>query len=478
MHVRKSRLAFALLLALAAVILGYAENSLSRHDALVARLRALAPMESHWGPAWQSIYHAALPWYERWGGNPPHPVDDWMSPPETYAEELADALEHGRNFFAQNPGALLPLVFTAQLPGGRTVEANYWLTLPAGFPEAGRRFPLVIGLHGSGWLGHKISFVRQARKDPAGGRAFTVTPIDEAGPWQIDFLNAYLDELLRILPIDPDRVYLEGHSLGAMATWEWALDNPERFAAISPRAGRGEPYRAARLRNVPAWVIHGEKDNVVFTGFADEMVTALEDCGGRVRYTILPGGEHNMPGDLDENQVVDWYLRQTRSHDPAPPDPRDQLGINAEGFSPWTVVSAGSVTCWKSDSIPMADRNAWLHTVQAMFDHVHARGERVAAPVAMQVDPQAGRASFWLPAPKTRHPAGQPADTTTTTLPAGRSLRFYFRGLTKDALAHAARVAAEAQAAGYHAHADVWVTPLSLWFDTPGYLAEYRVPID
>ncbi|HWA84611.1 MAG TPA: hypothetical protein VG710_00190 [Opitutus sp.] len=476
-------IAFALATAaLATPALPAAESAAAwqaRHDSLVVRLHRLASSETRFGAAWAPVYHAALPWYERWGGNPQHSVDDWMSPPETYAEELAGALEQGRNFFAENPGALIPLVFTARLPDGRTLDSNYWLTLPAGFPAEGRKFPLVIGLHGSGWLGHKISFVHQARKDPAGGRAFTVTPIDEAGPWQIDFLNAYLDELLRILPIDPDRVYLEGHSLGAMATWEWATDNPERFAAISPRAGRGEPYRASRLRNIPAWVIHGEKDNVVFTGFADEMVTALEDLGGRVRYTILPGGEHNMPADLDEAQVLDWYLRQTRSHDPVPPDPRDQLGLTPDGFSPWQVVPDGAFTGWKSGAVPMADLNAWLRAAAAMFDHVHARGERVDAPVVIQADPKANQATLWLAVPKTLHPAGRAADATTTTRPAGRSIRFYFRGPTKDALAHAAQVITEAQAAGHHVHGDeVWITPLSLWFDTPGYIAEYRLHLD
>ncbi|HEY4301393.1 MAG TPA: hypothetical protein VGM73_10990 [Candidatus Didemnitutus sp.] len=448
----------------------------ARHDSLVTRLRALAPMASHWGPAWGAIYHAALPWYERWGGNPVHDVDDWMVPPETYADELASALEQGRNFLAENHGALIPLVFAAKLPDGRMVEANYWLTLPAGFPREGGSFPLVIGLHGSGWLGHKISFVRQARKDPAGGRAFTVTPIDEAGPWQVDFLNAYLDDLQRLLPVDPDRVYLEGHSLGAMATWEWALNNPERFAAISPRAGRGEPYRASRLRNVPAWVIHGERDETVFTGFSDQMVGALEACGGRVRYTVLPGVEHNMPDDLDEGQVVDWYLRQTRSHESVPADSRDHLGLGATGFSPWEIVSVPAAIGWKSDAVPRADRDASLLAVRRLFDHVHALGERVDAPVVMQLDPKTNQTRFWLPKPKSLH--ARPPDTTAAAIPATRALRFYFRGPTSDALAHLARVTSEAEAAGHHVRSDVWITPLSLWPDTPGYVAEYRVEVD
>jgi hypothetical protein len=262
-----------------------------------------------------------------------------------------------------------------------------------------------------------------------------------------------------------------------MATWEWALNNPERFAAISPRSGRGEPYRASRLVNVPAWVIHGANDKVVFTGYSDQMVTALEAWGGRVRYSTLPDVEHDMPADLDEGQVVDWYLRQTRSHDPVPPDPRDQLGISSAGFSPWEVVAVPAMTGWKSEAVAMADHNARSHAVQQLFHRVQARSERVDAPIVMQLDPKTNQANFWLTVPKTLHASG-PTDASALTLPAGRSLRFYFRGPTNDALAHLAKVTAEATGTGLRLRNEVWITPLSLWLDTPNYLAEYRIPID
>jgi hypothetical protein len=448
----------------------------AQHDQLVARLRALAGKEGAFGPAYQPIYHAALTWYEQWGGNPQHSVDDWMVPPEQYASELADALEHGRNFFAENPGALWPLCFEARLATGKTVRANYWLSLPAGFPTAGRSFPLVIGLHGSGWLGHKLSFVRKARKDAAGGRAFAVTPIDEAGPWQIDFLNAYLDELLRILPIDPDHVYVEGHSLGAMATWEWAMNNPERFAGISPRSGRGEPFRAVRLLNIPAWVIHGENDDVIPTGFADQMVTAMQATGGRVKYSVLAGVPHNMPDDLDENLVVDWYLQQTRSHAPPPPDPLAALGINTAGFSAWEMVSVPAASYWSSEPVLRADRDAMGRAMVVLFRKVRDFHERADAPLQQKTDRSANNVTLWLRVPRTLR-SGTRADATAVTLPAAKFVRFYFRGETQAALAHLEKLTAEVETAGHHLTDELWITPLTLWPDTATGVAEYRVGV-
>ena len=447
-----------------------------QHDRLVARLRVLEKKAGDFGPAYQPLYRSALSWYEQWGGNPRHDVDDWMVSPEVYATELADALEHGRNYFAENPGALWPLSFEKQLPSGATVKANYWLTVPAGFPETGRTFPLVVGLHGSGWLGHKISFVRKTRKDTAAERVFSVTPIDEAGPWQIDFLNAYLDELLRILPVDRDRVYVEGHSLGAMATWEWALDNPERFAAISPRSGRGEPFRASRLKNVPAWVIHGANDDIVPSGFADQMVTALQACDASVKYSILPDVAHNMPDDLDENQVVDWYLQHTRSHQPAPADPRDGLGLTSAGFSPWETVVLPASSFWASEPVSPADQDASGKPLSALFRKAHALGETVRTPVLEKLDRKTNIMTLCLAVPKTLR-TGAKVDPTALARPAAQYVRFYFRGNTPEALAHLAKVTAEVEATGRHLADELWITPLTLWPETATCIAEYRVEI-
>ena len=447
------------------------------HEQLVIRLRALGTVASSFGPAYQPLYAAGLPWYEQWGGNPAHAVDDWMVPPEGYAVELADALEHGRNFFADNPGALLPMCFETKTAGGEILRANYWIILPAGFAKTGRRFPLIISLHGSGWLGHKISFVRQARKAASAGRAIEVTPIDEGGPWRIDFLNAYLDRLLSTLPVDPDHVYVEGHSLGAMATWEWAVANPERFAAISPRAGAGEPFRAVRLKHVPVWVIHGADDTIVPRGCSDQMVAALLDCGASVRYTVLAEGQHNMPDDLDEGRIVDWYLQQTRSHEAVPADPLDGLGLADTGYSPGQAITLPEQRCWKSEPVVLSDLEAVRQAMLSLFKRAHELGLPADAPIMQRHDAAARTVSLWLAVPRTLR-RNQGPDPASVVLPAARYIRFFFRGPAAKALAHVASLAPAVEASGQHLTDTVWVTPLTLRPDTPTSVAEYRVQVN
>jgi pimeloyl-ACP methyl ester carboxylesterase len=445
-----------------------------QHDQLVARLRALEAKSGAFGPAYAPLYRAAIPWYERWGGRNQDPVDANMVSPEAYAGELADALEKGRNFIAENPGALFPLAFEKALPGGRSVRCNYWLSLPRGFPDSGGPYPLQVGLHGSGWLAHKISFVR-GKGD--GGPLLSVTPIDEGGPWQIDFLNAYLDELESMLPVDIDRVYLEGHSLGAEATWEWALANPERFAAIAPMDGRGEPYRAVRLRHVPAWVIHGERDNVIYSGHAEQMITAMRAAGGTADYLLIPNAPHNIPADFDHSKVVRWYLEHRRSHEPAPADPRDSLGLNPAGFSEPVVATLPGGPCWSSGPIPLPEPADETRAAEwPLFKKVQSLGTLVSGPIAEEFDPVRSSMTLWIAVPPDVA-AKAASDPTVVLRRPVRVLRFIFRGTRGDGLAHARKVAEGTPVEGLRPTGRVWVTPLSLWQDSERGIARYEAEL-
>ncbi len=448
-----------------------------QYDEMVQRLDALTDKESAFGPLYQPIYHAMLSWYRDWGGKTRHPVDTWMTDPTAYAGELADALEHDRNFIAEHPGAGFPLVFDVTLPGGKTMRTNYTLNIPAHFDEKGKTFPLVVGLHGSGWLAHRISFTAGG---DSGGRCFFVTPINEGGPWKIDFLNAYLDELIRILPIDKDHIYVEGHSLGAMATWDWAMSNPDRFAAISPRDGNGAAFRAARLKNLPVWVIHGGQDDSILPGYADQMVSALQAAGGTVKYMLIQGAPHNLPPEFKEEPIVDWYLQQTRSTLPVPADPLDSLGLGADGFSRPQTISMPDQRFWKSMPFPMPTRRhnseARHNAEKALFMNIENAGQLVRTLIQEEVDPRKRTMTLYLAIPPSLD--GQtPKGPDVAPMPARQCLRFYYRGDTNVALGRAAELAAQLKADGKLASGKVWITELTPSRREPDYIAEYRLDL-
>jgi hypothetical protein len=427
------------------------------HDRLVARLRAVQATAESFGPAYTPLYRAVLPWYEAWGGRNRDPVDDWAVPPDVYAAELADALEHGHNFIAEHLTSTFPALFERRLPGGQIVMENYLLHLPAGFPDRGRKYPLFISLPGSGWIAHKVSYSRGADNRDAW---ISVTPILEGRDWQIKFLNEYLDELTKILPVDQDRVYASGHSLGAMATWTWAMSNPERFAAIFPEDGVGQPYRAARLRNVPVWVIHGEKDATFPPGLAEQMVSAVRAAGGMAVYSLLKGAPHNIPPWFNGQPVTDWCLEHSRSHKRPPADQRDALHLDANGFSPWSIQHLPAGMYWKSDpqDASRITGRGGGPAVSSLFAKAEGQNVIVDSPIRYEVDPEKRTATPWLAVPLALQPSSN-NDSTIVKLPARDVVRFYFAGAPDQAAVHLKQIQPHLKP-GQALAIQYWLTPL------------------
>jgi predicted peptidase len=205
----------------------------------------------------------------------------------------------------------------------RTVDAELLLYLPPGFdPHGNRRYPLLIFLHGSGESGHNIEAVK-THGPPKLVAAGQHLPFIVASPqareehegFDPTTLDAMLDELLERLPIDPDRVYLTGLSMGGMWTYGWASMDPGRFAAIAPISGEWGTEAACALKDVPVWAFHGAKDDVVPIAADRAMVDAINQCGGDARLSVYDNAGHGVWGiAYGEPQLFAWLLAHKRKH--------------------------------------------------------------------------------------------------------------------------------------------------------------------
>jgi predicted peptidase len=118
---------------------------------------------------------------------------------------------------------------------------------------------------------------------------------------------------VEIYRVDVDRIYVTGLSMGGFGTWSLALAYPNRFAAILPICGGGEPILAHRISHLPAWVFHGAGDTVVPLRRSEEMVRALREADGNVRFTVYPDTDHDAWTPTYENpEVFQWLLEQRR----------------------------------------------------------------------------------------------------------------------------------------------------------------------
>jgi predicted peptidase len=200
----------------------------------------------------------------------------------------------------------------------KKVSARYLLYLPEGYDPAGRPWPLVLFLHGSGERGADLAAVtRQGLPKVAGGKSFPfilVAPqVPEGEVWSTDTLTALLDELQATLRVDPDRVYLTGLSMGAFGAWDLAIAHPDRFAALLVISGGGNPVEVCRLKNVPVWIFHGLKDDVIPVSWAEELGRRLTRCAGNVKITIYPDAGHDAwSRTYADPDVIAWLLTQRR----------------------------------------------------------------------------------------------------------------------------------------------------------------------
>lgn len=223
---------------------------------------------------------------------------------------------------------------TAAPPAGDQPERamSYRLLKPAKI-EAGKKYPLVLFLHGAGERGddnkHQlIYFPELMASDEYQKRfpCFLIAPQCPAGKWwiarmgkpaEIDSVEQILQDAIKEFPVDPRRVYITGISMGGFGTWALAQRHPDWFAAAVPICGGGDPERADRLAKLPVWAVHGDKDPVVPITLSRLMIEGIRKAGGDPKFSELAGVGHDSwtPAYSDRDGVIPWMFEQVKPED-------------------------------------------------------------------------------------------------------------------------------------------------------------------
>lgn len=202
----------------------------------------------------------------------------------------------------------------------KEIHINYLIHLPDNYSQKGEGFPLMIFLHGAGERGDDLEKVKTwgPPKIAENDKEFPyilISPQCPEGDWwasktQIENLHALILEIIRNYNVDKSRIYLTGLSMGGYGTWALATEYPELFAAIAPICGGGDPRMARFLKDIPAKVFHGAKDQVVPISESERMVEALKGYGGDVEFIIFPDATHNSwTQAYNETDLLKWFLK-------------------------------------------------------------------------------------------------------------------------------------------------------------------------
>jgi predicted peptidase len=231
-----------------------------------------------------------------------------------------------RGFFGRADGAssdttgvLLPRDLG---PAGPADVRKYYLYLPRGL-ESRDDWPLVLWLHGRSLRGDDLTRLLRyglpARLAWERDFPFVVVApqLPHGQSWtDTDRLGNLVGEIADRYPVDDDRVYLIGYSMGAGGVWRLAVDHPDLFAAVAPAAAlTPAPSEAIAdaLEDVPVRIDHGTADEAAPFARAQAMVDFLRNEDVDVTFEVYPGATHGQLTHIyKSDDFFAWLLRHER----------------------------------------------------------------------------------------------------------------------------------------------------------------------
>lgn len=194
--------------------------------------------------------------------------------------------------------------------------------------DPSKKYPLVFFLHGAGERGDDLDiavrhgYMKNVKQGAEYPFIFIAPQCPDGKYWgcYTESLIAFLDFISDSLPVDEDRIYLTGLSMGGTGTWMLAMAAPERFAAIAPICGSGICWYAGTLKDIPIMMYHGDCDDIVPISESITMLSRINKQGGNAQLKICYGGVHDAwETAYNDNDFLSWMLAQKKRH-----------GINSE----------------------------------------------------------------------------------------------------------------------------------------------------
>lgn len=123
-----------------------------------------------------------------------------------------------------------------------------------------------------------------------------------------------VEHLLKTQPIDPDRVYVTGLSMGGYGTWEFTQRWPELVAAAAPVCGGGDVTQVEHIKKIPFWAFHGAKDGVVKLEASTKAIDALKAAGAKPKLTVYEQvGHDSWRPAYNDPGLMPWFFEQRRA---------------------------------------------------------------------------------------------------------------------------------------------------------------------
>ncbi|HPB31574.1 MAG TPA: alpha/beta hydrolase-fold protein [Candidatus Sumerlaeota bacterium] len=196
------------------------------------------------------------------------------------------------------------------------------LLVPAASADKDAPLPLLVVLHGK-WVNQNAWFdYTPIKKFGEENGYIVVAPHGRGnyfyrGPGERDVLDTIASVRSRF-NVDPDRIYLMGHSMGGWGTWWLGLRNRDLFASIAPMAGYAPYGLLPNALHLDPFIIHDADDPIVSVQNSRVPVAELPGLGLSHRYLETTGYGHasRLIGD-NLPALFKWMDDHRRPESPA-----------------------------------------------------------------------------------------------------------------------------------------------------------------
>ena len=182
--------------------------------------------------------------------------------------------------------------------------------------------PLVVFLHGSGEKGTDLEKIKAhgplkyIQNQPLD--AYILAPqCPENSYWDAESLYQLIQKVINENPIDTQRIYLTGLSMGGWGAWNLAFEHPEMFAALMPIAGfvdRVPIIENCKIAHIPTKIYHGLLDNVVDVQYAIFIYKKLKPCSKDLELIIFDDASHDSWTRVyDDPKTYQWLFSQIKN---------------------------------------------------------------------------------------------------------------------------------------------------------------------
>ncbi|MGV3707185.1 MAG: prolyl oligopeptidase family serine peptidase [Arcticibacter sp.] len=150
------------------------------------------------------------------------------------------------------------------------------------------------------------------RSDTAGKRSFSFRK--KGKPTKaMRLLVGLVDRIMEKPFIDSTQVYAGGLSMGGMGTFELLRRKQGLFAGVFAICGGDHVRNVKKYEDVPLWIFHGGKDDIVSPEFSERVAEKLKERGADVRFSLYPDANHNSwDPAFAEPDLLPWLFSKKR----------------------------------------------------------------------------------------------------------------------------------------------------------------------